>query len=74
MVKDSLNTYNNDSMNEGLIEVKVEPYDLHDCIGNISRHNKTITNNSELSHNIEKSGNLMTGKLFLNCNNSIILV
>ena len=62
MVKDTLNTSNKSLFNEDFIEVKLEPNDLHDSIVNISKHNKTISNNSELSQNIDKSGNLMTGK------------
>ena len=72
VVMDSIKTSNKDSLNEDLIEVKVEPNDLHDPIVNISKHNKTITNNSELSLNIEKSDNLMRGKLLFNCNNPTI--
>ena len=64
VVKDSSKTSNKDSMNEDLIEVKVEPYDLHDSTVNISRHNIAISNNSDLLQNIDKSDNLMTGTFF----------
>ena len=68
VVKESLKTRTKNLLNEDLIEIKLEPNDLHDSIENISEHNKTISNNSELLQNIDKSGNLMTGKLFLSCN------
>ena len=72
MDNESLETRTKQLFNDDLIEVKVEPNDLHDSIVNISKHNKTISNNSELSQNIDKCGNLMKGKLFFNCDSSTI--
>ena len=71
---ESLKTRTKHLLKEDLIEVKLKPYDLHDSIVNIPKHNKPISSNSELSQNIEKSGNLMKGKLLLNCNNSTIWI
>ena len=56
-----------------MIEIKLKRNDLHDCIVNISKHNKAISNNSELLQYIDKSGKLMTGKLVLNCKNYAII-
>ena len=72
LIKESLKTRTKHLLNEDLIEVKLEPDDLHDSIVNISKHTKTISNNSELFQNIFKSGNLMTGRIFLNCSSSTI--
>ena len=75
MLQESLKTSNTETttlINKNSIEVKVESYDLHDSIVNISKHNKTISNSSELLQNIDKSRNLITGRVFLKSNNSTI--
>ena len=69
--KESLKTSNTNLMNKDLIEVKVEPYDLHDSIVNVSKHSKMISSNSKLLQNIDKCVNLINGKLFLNFNSLI---
>ena len=72
--KESFKTRTNNLLNRSLIEVKLESYDLHDSMVNNSKQNKTFSSNSQLLRNIDTFGNLVTGKLFLNFNDSTIQV
>ena len=69
---ESLNTRTRNLLNKDLFEIKLKPCDLRDSIVNNSKHNTAISNNSEILQSINKSGNLMTGKLILNSNNCTI--
>ena len=61
MVRDSFKNNTKRFLNKDFIEVDVEPNYLHESIAYISQHNKTISNNSQLLQNIDKSDNIITG-------------
>ena len=62
MEQESLTTRSKNLLNKDLMEVKLEPHDLHDTIVNISAQTEATSDSFELSQNIDKSCKNKTGK------------
>ena len=51
-------------------EIKLEPEDMHDSIVDVSEQIENNYDRSEITQNVERSGQRRAGKLFLICKNS----